>query len=267
MVQPALDETGIEIDLGLLKLSTHPAPVLFNLAHPGLQAPLCVYQPLLEIDHRVCGAFKALKLVDQRRLRHGGLETRLLFAAQDQAGLELELVLRSFAASPILRMSYHFITRVPLKFTHKPGGSSIVYFRLDQVGLEACGLTDYQISHFDQVAHSYKPNPVSYRPDEVIPGMVLAGPVELFHSPQQTTLLAYEHGADHPDAFLNFLMCEECEERQVIVQAGKGNTYEGQPVADWESVWFELGLQPGGLDQFLPIYRRFLYEEVGEALE
>ncbi len=267
MLQPASNETGIEIDLGLLKLSTHPAPILFTLAHPGVQAPLCVYQPLLEIDHRVCGAFKALRRVDQRPLPHGGLETRLLFAAQYQAGLELELVLRSFAASPILRMKYHFITRAPLKFTHKPGGGSIVYFRLDQLGLEACGLTDYQISHFDQVAHSYKPNPVSYRPNEVTPGMVMAGPVELFHSPQQTVLMAYEHGADHPDSFLNFMMCEECEERQVILQAGKGNTYEGQPVADWESVWFELGLQLGGLDQFLPVYRRFFLEEVCEDLE
>jgi alpha-galactosidase len=83
-------------------------------------------------------------------------------------------------------------------------------------------------------------------------------------------LLAYEHGADHPDSFFEYHAAGTEDEHGLDLVARKGNTYHGQPIgpaASWESVWFELGLAPVALPAFLRAYRTFFLEEICENTE
>jgi alpha-galactosidase len=82
-------------------------------------------------------------------------------------------------------------------------------------------------------------------------------------------MLAYEHGADHPDGFFAFRV-EPGDDRPLALHARKGNYYDGQPLGPqsaWESVWFELGLAPVPVNSFLPAYRRFFLDEIAENVE
>jgi hypothetical protein len=119
------------------------------------------------------------------------------------------------------------------------GRDQISYFRIEHPGLESLALTEYQLSHFDQVQHSYMPNRVDYAPDEIISGMAFAGPISLFHSPGRTLLCAYEHGADHPLSFLKYAVESSGNDRSVVLLAEKGNYHAGQPLGPddtWESI-------------------------------
>ena len=62
------------------------------------------------------------------------------------------------------------------------------------------------------------------------PKIFADGPVALFHTPGQTLLAAYEHGADHPDSFFDFSIDEGSEGRGLELTARKGNYYAGQPL-------------------------------------
>ncbi len=203
------------------------------------------------------------------RCPHGGCETRLRYAATGAPGVALVVTLRSFEDSPILRFRYTLTSTQPAALTKVAGTEALRYLTLRQEGLQDCALTEVQLSHFDQVQHAYMPNREDRAPDEVLPGLRFVGPIALLHTAARTALVAYEHGADHPDGFLGYTIEGDGEARCLALDARKGNTYDGQRLdgPGWRSVWFELGLFPGALDAFLPRYRQFFLEEVCENRE
>ena len=114
------------------------------------------------------------------------------------------------------------------------------------------------------------PHMETHTPPEIYPGMSFAGPIAAIHDGHGTLLIAYEHGGDHPDSFLSFLTGRDGEDLSLSLCARKGNYYEGQPLGPetaWESVWFELGLAPQPLEEFLHSYRRFFLDEICENTE
>ena len=262
-MRPSPIPTSFPISLGTLQVT--PGAGLFELSHAGLEAPLQISSPVFEIENRQRGDFQFVEAGPNRELPFGGRETNLRYSSGSD--LVLSVFLRSFADSPILRFKYRFTADPQLHFTKSTSRDAIQYFTLSQAGLADHSLTQYQLSHFDPVIHSYLPNRETCPSTDVLPGLSFVGPVALLHSSTQTLLAAYEHGADHPDSFFRFKIEGSGAQRDLALFANKGNTYAGQEVDGWESVWFEVGLHPGGLEEFLPHYRRFFLEEVCENRE
>lgn len=258
------------IDRGLLCFLPGQVGDLFALYHTGLHDPLRVGQPVFEVDGQELARFQFRGIDQSRALPYGGHEDVLRYIAADDPQVELNVIARSFPGSPVLRFRYRLSATRPAALTRRSGAALPCYFQLRQSWLDSCALAEYQLSHFDQLQHSYMPNREDRRPADVLAGLRFAGPVALFHTPGRVLLAAYEHGADHPQSFFDFVVADEGEERCLVVQARKGNYYDGQPIGPgraWESVWFELGLHPGSLESFLPVYRRFFLEEVCENRE
>ncbi len=139
--------------------------------------------------------------------------------------------------------------------TRSGGEDQIEYFRLSASHLGEMDLTEYQLSHFDPVAHSYMPYRLDLPCEAVLPGLDFAGPVALFHSSGVTLLAAYEHGVDHPNSFLRFRVEGQGTERCLVASAARANYYDGREIGQergWESVWFEVALFPAGIEAFLP---------------
>lgn len=260
------------IGLGLLRLVPGQDGNLFALYHEGQADPVLAGLPSFEINGQAREDFAFQETAGQRGLPHGGLETRLRFNSRGLPSVSLDVIIRSFASSPILRFKYSLSSGEPVCLTKPPGSDRdpIRWFSLHQAGFQDCTLTEYQLSHFDPVQHSYMPNREDRHPGEILPGLCFAGPIALFHTPRRTLLAAYEHGADHPFSFFDFETAGEASQRTVILRPRRGTIYNGQLVSaerPFESVWFELGLHPGSLDDFLPLYRRFFLEEVCENRE
>jgi alpha-galactosidase len=257
------------INLGQLELHFHAEQpgLLFFLAHLELEHPLRVSAPVFEINGRPLGGFTYAGKVSTEPLNYEGQELTLRYHCASEPGLNLLLLMRSFPGSPVLRLKYRLEAQAGLTLTKSGGRDAITYLRLEQTELGSCALAEYQLSHFDPVQHSYMPNREDRSPDEVLPGLRFAGPLALFHTLGRTLLAAYEHGADHPQSFVDFSIQGGPGQRAVLLEAVKGNYYAGQSADGWSSIWFELGLHAGTLEAFLPEYRRFFLDEACENRE
>lgn len=250
------------LSLGLLTLTDHPE-ALFALRHPDLDTPLLIHSPAFELDRVMRGGFKWQASPTIRELPHGGIEA--VIPCAPEARLNLQVTVRAFPHSPIVRLKYRLTAPFRVSMTKSAGADAIHMGRIDP-GMTDHALTEYQLSHFDPVIHSYMPLRVDRRPADLLPGLTFTGPVALLHNSARTSLTAYEHGADHPDGFFAYTV----EEDGLKLDAIKGTYYHGQMLSTnrpWESVWLECGLAPGGVEEFLPHYRRFFLEEVCENRE
>lgn len=254
------------IQLDPLKLEAGPEGILFILRHAGLPDVQCILEvPVFEINRRVRSDFIYKGITGETALRGNGREITLYYTSYGEPPLELTVSLRHYPGSPILRMRYCLKSIPNVELTKITGKDNILYFRLKAQGITEAALTEYQLSHFDPVAHTYQPNVEKYSTAELRNGLSFTGPVALFHTPQTTLLAAYEHGADHPDGFFTFEVPDSTPDPQLILRARKGNYYAGQPIGPekpWESVWLELGLSPTPLESFLPRYRNFFLNEI-----
>ncbi|MBE0697857.1 MAG: alpha-galactosidase, partial [Anaerolineaceae bacterium] len=266
-----MPEPSTMINLGQLQLRLGKPGELFTLTHSELENPLHVGGPVFEIGGMTVGKFTYVGKLIKEALEYDGQELILRYLCADAPEVELRVQLRSFSTSSILRMKYSLVAQEAVILTKEHGRDAITYLRLEQPGLENCAMTEYQLSHFDPVQHSYMPNREERNSDELFPGLRFAGPLALFHTPGRTLLAAYEHGADHPLSFLDFAIDGELPgQRAVVLQAVRGNYYAGQVIEAgqaWVSAWLELGLYPGGVEAFLPEYRRFFLDEVCENHE
>jgi len=123
-----------------------------------------------------------------------------------------------------------------------------------------------RLSEFEPVLHSYQPG-VETRPvANLLPGESLPGPILALHGERGGLLAAYEHGADHPQSFLQFV---HLGKGRFELRARLGNYYAGQPVGPdqaWVSPWLDLALQAGSLDALFTRFRAFVLDEMNPHL-
>lgn len=244
-----------------IAFNEHNQKMLFSYPETSLDSELSL--PFFEIEEKIGDVFELEGQSIVTELLNGAFEQSWTFRSTMHAGLKLDIMFRGFPQSPVLRFKYRLHSNIPYTMTRSRGNDQIEYFQLAMQNISSQNLTEIQLSHFDHVAHSYMPYHQNYEAEEVIPGMSFVGPIALFHSVDKTVMVAYEHGADHPNSFLRFTIEEPGN--QCVLRAEKGNYYHGrviEPGHDWDSVWFELALYPTSLKEFLPVYRRFFLDEV-----
>ncbi len=146
------------MDLGVLRLllgeggpQGGPQGGLFTLFHQDLENPVAVGSPVFEVDGVPRGAFRFTGQPEARSLPYGGSEAVLRYAGQ--AGLRLDVIVRSFTTSPVLRMKYRLTCDHPARLTKSTTRPGLTYFNI-RSHLQECDLTEYQLSHFDPVAQS-----------------------------------------------------------------------------------------------------------------
>jgi len=259
------------INLDPLKLEIGPEGTLFTLSHAGLPlGSMNVAGPEFEVEGRLQGGFAFVGKQAAHPLPRGGQEIGLLFQSKGEPELQLLVRVRTYPGSPIIRIQYRLTASKEARLTKKTGRDNLRYFRLSGDWLGEADLTEYQLSHFDPVAHSYMPNLEVHSAAELRSGLSFVGPVAWLHTGTQTLLAAYEHGADHPDSFFDFRFESLDGQACLSLAARKGNYYAGQaigPELAWESAWLELGLDAKPLSEFIRRYRQFFLNEVCENTE
>ena len=215
------------------------------------------------------------QVVSERELPRGGRELNLRYetVAPPEKRLQLDVAIRSYPTSPFLRFRYRLTADAPMPlatFFGLDNAEPFRYFSLCGWRPNRMTLTTIQLSHFDPVAHSYLPAIQSFASGEITSGSSFPGPIAILEDGKQSLLVAYEHGADTPDSFLEFRPLMSGNEGWLKLTAKKGNFYNGQeigPDKPLESVWFQIGLMAGGKDALLKRYRRFLLDEMAENVE
>ena len=248
--------------LGLLVLEAGRPGELFALSLA--QAPECAVTlggPAFEVEGRQRSGWRFTERALERSLVRGGKELTLYYDDPASPALELALTVRTYPHSPVLRFRYELHSPDPARLTKAEGRDRIRYFSVSGWPAGELSLADIQLSHFDPVPHSYMPCRVDYRPGELYEGQRLAGPIEILHDEQASLLVAYEHGADHPHSFFDFF--PHPAQGTLELWARRGNYHHGQALP-FTSVWFELGLAGGLVENLLEHYRRFFLEDLAE---
>jgi alpha-galactosidase len=90
------------------------------------------------------------------------------------------------------------------------------------------------------------------------------GPLLVLPALQSTFVMAYEHGSQYPDRFLEFHLLAD---RQIRLSAVKGNYLKDQGVNGFQSVWLEVAGTPGNETALAGDYRQFVLKYLTQNSE
>ena len=208
--------------------------------------------PVFEIDGREISAasFEFNKL-SERHLINGGIEA--IYKGTKEA-INIEMYFQSFLQkSPFVRYKYVVSAEKDSILTKKNGRDNIVYTGFD---IKNTKVTELQFSQFDPVVHSYLPCLNTVSSDN------FSGPIVIAETDSECMLLAYEHGAQIPDTYLQFNIKGE----EIYIEAVKGNYYNGENIfkKPFSSPWLHYARCDGGKEKMFKLYREFLLKYICE---
>ena len=218
---------------------------------------LTVGAPKVEIDgHLVTLALGNLRVEEGPANSQGVVCHQFSGAVLTKPGLLADIEVLSHPASPVLR--YRFRLKAAdgnvFRLTKTTGQDNLEYGSWPiPRDWEA---TEVRFSEFDEHVHTYRLSEREVNRGSAVPCM---GPLMAVESLDrgQTVLVAYEHGSQTPDAFLEF----HWQGERLSLRAKKGNYPEGRVISaaqEFESVVVQLGWLDGSLAQMKPQYRQFL---------
>lgn len=219
--------------------------------------------PSFEIDGRAATAVLAAVKREgaPQKLTNGVAEHRFAGQFADDSGLSLQMVFRIAADSPVVRFRYVLRAMRDAKMTGD--GAQIRYLQTSFAALPHC--RQVQLSVFNDMLHSYTVAELETPERSFADGLALAGPILVGADSQNRALLvAYEHGAQIPDAFLEF---ELDAARRVSLRSAKANYVPGQRANGYSTVWMQAAAGHEGVDGLAAAYRRFVLESMSLSRE
>ncbi len=176
------------------------------------------------------------------------------FAAEP--GLTLEMIFRIAPQSPVVRFRY--VVRSKREHRLTGDGAQLSYLQVSFAELPQC--REVQLSVFNDMLHSYTASESEVSPRQFADGLAVIGPILVGTGAEgRTLLLAYEHGAQIPDGFLEFGLTAA---RGVELRAKKANYVPGQLANGYSTVWMQTAAGREGANKLAARYRRFVLEDM-----
>ncbi len=237
---------------------------LWRLAPATGRPALTFAPPQIEIDGKLV-VLRPPKLTgtEPRTLNNGVIETVFSGLIPGRAGLVLELVLQYLPGNPVVRFRYRLRSDRTRRLTCATGKEVLEY--------TALSLRDFpqrrevRFSEFDESVHSFRLSELDVTERQVAACHTVMGPLLALAGHGHAAMLAYEHGSQVPDAFVQFHF--EPDPR-VVLQAAKGNYHHGQELgaAPWSTIWLQAAVMPGSIDDLATAYRRFVLAGLSQNL-
>jgi alpha-galactosidase len=170
--------------------------------------------------------------------------------------LVLDVVFRVAPDNPVVRFQYRLTGAPGRTLTKASGDHNTAYLGLSLDDFPTC--KEVRVSEFDEAIHSFRPTerPVPLR--AFAHALTLMGPIVIAQDDEHALLVAYEHGSQVPDAFLQYHLAPD---RTMTLQAVKGNYYDGQMFDDddaYETLWFQFAVVAGDEAALAQQYRAFV---------
>ncbi len=197
-------------------------------------------------------------------LRNG--VTEFAFQADTQLkGVSLNLLVRVADDSPVVRFKFAVASENALKLTKLDGKDKLNYFTASFSKNTIA--KEIRFSEFNEKAHA------THRTEAVLSDKMFEhelsamGPLLVAGDAENTFLLAYEHGSQYPDRFLEFQLHAN---KSVSLRAVKSNYIANQLIDSehpFESIWFQIAAIEGNEDAMAKAYRHFVLHRFAENTE
>lgn len=251
----------------LFNISFSKAPgFLWTYALKNTQYPISIKAPAFEINGKMveCNV-KSFKAVSVEKLSNGTTEQTFAGTVLADASLQLLVKFRWAATNPVVRFKYVLQSNKSQLLTKKSGKDNLKYFTASFAPNTTT--TEIRLSDFDEKIHA---NHITetvvderYFENE---GSVM-GPILVSGNEKQTMLMAYEHGSQYPDKFIEFQLTKN---HDFTVAACKGNYLDNQPLDathPYETIWLELAAVKGNADAMASQYRSFVLKYLSAQSE
>lgn len=216
--------------------------------------------PRFEVEGKLTSA--ALEAIGQTQdptvLSNGVTEFWYMADVPSDEGLQLTLVFRVAPDNPVVRFRYELASRSLTRLTKEQGRDNAIF-----AGLSLSSRFHYRevrLSEFNESVHSFVLTEHELKPSAFEHGLTAMGPILTATDEQHALLIAYEHGSQVPDAFVDFQLAHD---RSVALEAVKGTYHAGQALNAEQSlntVWFQFAAIAGDQEALARRYRSFVLE-------
>ena len=180
----------------------------------------------------------------------------LLGNLKADSALYFKLIFHISENSPFVKFKYELFSKANHRLTKSSGNDNLDYltFKIsDQHTAKELRLSDY--SHKN---HSYVPRLLELKESQFSNNDAVMGPIFIGEKPAQSFLIAYEHGSQYPNAYLNYRLDST---NKVTLSAIKGNYLNNQAITKnkpFETTWFQIGSVDGKQRELAKEYRSFI---------
>lgn len=193
-------------------------------------------------------------------LKNGVTEYTYEGTVQKDQGMTVQITFRVSPNSPVVRFRYKLESKDSHIFTKISGKDSLRYFSANFNRFDT--FSEIQLSDFNENFHAFTLNDRSIDNRYFENNLSVTGPIFVAENKESSFLMAYEHGSQLPDKFIEFGLSEN---RSVSLNAVKGNYYNKQHLDSthpFESIWFEVAGIPGSKTQLANSYRNFVLKDL-----
>lgn len=230
------------------------------------QKKLPLPPPVFEIDGKNTTAIlqnikiDSTKINDSRNLTAYTVDGNFLA----DTTLHLKITFHISEKNPFVRFKYELYSSANHKLTKNQGKDNISYVSF--IIPKNTKAKELRLSDYSHKNHCYVPRLLELKESQFSNSHAVMGPIFIGENKDQSFLIAYEHGSQYPNAFLNY---ELAVNKKVSLKAVKGNYLNHQPFNEndpFESVWFQIGSVKGSQDDLAKEYRTFILEYQSPAL-
>ncbi len=233
-----------------------PAANVANITYTtkGNNRPYALQFPTFEINGQ--GVASVLQRLSQAvppiKLSNG--ETEYSFEGVYIANKDLRLVVTFQVApdNPVLRFRYQLKTSQPSRLTKKDGKDNINYLSFTS---PVSKVKEVRLSEFNERFHATNRTEAVLDERYFTNGSSFMGPIAVVGGGGTSFLVAYEHGSQYPNRFLQFTLNSN---NKIGLEAVKGNYLHDQAADDFQSVWFNVAGIQGDEDKLAEHYRDFV---------
>jgi alpha-galactosidase len=216
------------------------------------------HPPEFEIDGKMVSAkLSSIAIIGtSEKLKNGTNEYTAEGNLSEIPDITLRITFRIPENNPIIKFRYELLSKAPHKLTKNWGHDLINYLKVSFAGLTE--VKEVRFSEFNEMVHSFCLSERIIESGYFADGLSLMGPMMVGSDGADSFLVAYEHGSQAPDKFLEFGLNPD---RTVTLKAFKGNYYNGFQIDDgntYKSIWFETGAIAGNADLLAENYRQFV---------
>ncbi len=192
------------------------------------------------------------KINDNRNLTAFTVQGKL----KADTALHLRIIFHSTKNTPFVRFKYVLYSDAGHKLTKKDGKDDLTYLSFSASGYAKA--KELRLSDYSHKNHCYVPRLLELKESQFSTNDAVMGPVFIVEKPAQSFLIAYEHGSQYPNAFLNY---ELDADKKVTLKAIKGNYLNNQAITKnkpFETIWFQIGSVDGKQRELAKEYRSFI---------
>lgn len=213
--------------------------------------------PVFEIDGKSCTALLSnITTGDPQPLGNGVTSYQFSGPLRDFPDIELLATFRIAENSAVVKFCYELHSNGGHKLTKTGGVDQLGYLSVSLNGFQQ--VKEVRFSEFNDMIHSFCLDERAISENHFTDSLSLMGPMLVSTDGQHSSLVAYEHGSQVPDRFLEFRLKPD---RSVELFAVKGNYYNGFELKKenpFQTIWFETCMVPGDEDQLAATYRDFV---------